>query len=366
MSSPLLVIAAGGTGGHMFPAQALAEEMLRRGWRVQLATDRRGLRYAGGFPEAVERIELRSGTFAQGGVKAKLMAPFRILSGILEAIRQFRGDPPNCVAGFGGYPALPALAAAWRLGLPRLIHEQNGVLGRVNRLFARRVDRVACGTWPVTNAPAGASLVHLGNPVRDTVLAVLNQPYSPPGGGTINLLVFGGSQGASVFAKLVPGAISLLPEALRQRLSVIQQVRPGEEGPVGAAYESAGVDAELAVFFGDMPRRIAAAQLVISRAGASTVAELAAIGRPAILVPYPDAMDDHQTANAMALAAPGGAILAPEAELTTDALARHIRAVLLEPGQAAHMAARARAQGRPQAACDLAGMIAALGKGGAA
>ena len=366
MSSPLLVIAAGGTGGHMFPAQALAEEMLRRGWRVQLATDRRGLRYAGGFPEAVERFELRSGTFAQGGVAAKLMAPFRILSGILAAIRQFRGDPPNCVAGFGGHPALPALAAAWRLGLPRLIHEQNGVLGRVNRLFARRVDRVACGTWPVTNAPAGASLVHLGNPVRDTVLAVLNQPYSPPGGGTINLLVFGGSQGASVFAELVPGAVSLLPEALRQRLSVTQQVRPGEEGPVGAAYESAGVDAELAIFFDDMPRRIAAAQLVISRAGASTVAELAAIGRPAILVPYPDAMDDHQTANAMALAAPGGAILAPEAELTTDALARHIRAVLLEPGQAAHMAARARAQGRPQAACDLAGMIAALGKGGAA
>jgi UDP-N-acetylglucosamine--N-acetylmuramyl-(pentapeptide) pyrophosphoryl-undecaprenol N-acetylglucosamine transferase len=350
----------------MFPAQALAEEMLRRGWRVQLATDRRGLRYAGGFPEVVERIELRSGTFGQGGVKAKLMAPFRILSGILAAIRQFRADPPACIAGFGGYPALPALAAAWRLGLPRLIHEQNGVLGRVNRLFAGRVDRVACGTWPVANAPSGASLVHIGNPVRDTVLAVLDQPYSPPGGGKINLLVFGGSQGASVFATLVPGAVSLLSEALRQRLSVTQQVRPGEEGPVKTAYESAGVDAELAIFFEDMPRRIAAAQLVICRAGASTVAELAAIGRPAILVPYPQAMDDHQSANAMALAAPGGAILAPEAELTTDALARHIRAVLLEPGQAAHMAAQAKAQGRPQAAHDLAGMVAALGKDGGA
>jgi UDP-N-acetylglucosamine--N-acetylmuramyl-(pentapeptide) pyrophosphoryl-undecaprenol N-acetylglucosamine transferase len=294
------------------------------------------------------------------------MAPFRILSGILAAMRQFRADPPACVAGFGGYPAVPALAAAWRLGLPRLIHEQNGVLGRVNRLFARRVDRVACGTWPVTNAPAGAALVHLGNPVRDTVLAVLDQPYSPPGEGRINLVVFGGSQGASVFAKLVPGAVSLLPEALRQRLAVTQQVRPGEEGPVVAAYESAGVDAELAIFFEDMPRRIAGAQLVICRAGASTVAELAAIGRPAILVPYPHAMDDHQSANAMALAAPGGAILAPEAELTTDALARHIRAVLLEPGQAAQMAARTRAQGRPQAARDLAGMVAALGKGGGA
>jgi UDP-N-acetylglucosamine--N-acetylmuramyl-(pentapeptide) pyrophosphoryl-undecaprenol N-acetylglucosamine transferase len=366
VSAPLLVIAAGGTGGHMFPAQALAEEMLRRGWRVQLATDGRGLRYAGGFPEAVERIEFKSGTFNQGGMKAKLAAPFRIMSGIREAIRLFRTDPPACVAGFGGYPALPALAAAWRLGLPRLIHEQNGVLGRVNRLFVRRVDRVACGTWPVTNAPGGASMVHLGNPVRDTVLAVLDQPYAPPGEGRIDLLVFGGSQGASIFATLVPGAVSLLPEALRQRLAVTQQIRPGDEGVVRAAYESAGVDAELAEFFDDMPRYIAKAQLVISRAGASTVAELAAIGRPAILVPYPYAMDDHQTANALALAAPGGAILAQEAELTTDALARHIRAVLLEPGQAEHMAALARAQGRPQAARDLADMVAMLGKGSVA
>jgi len=349
----------------MFPAQALAEEMLRRGWRVQLATDRRGLRYAGGFPEAVRRIELRSGTFGQGGVTARLIAPFRILSGILVAIRQFRGDPPSCVAGFGGYPALPALAAAWCLRLPRLIHEQNAVLGRVNRLFAGRVDRVACGTWPVTNAPAGASLVHLGNPVRDTVLAVLDQPYTPPGEGRINLLVFGGSQGARVFAELVPGAVSLLPEALRQRLCVTQQVRAGEEGPVGAAYASARVEAELAMFFDDMPRRMAAAQLVISRAGASTVAELAAIGRPAILVPYPHAMDDHQSANAKALAAAGGAILAPEAALTANALARHIGAVLLDPGRAETMAARAKAQGRPQAARELADMAAALGNGGA-
>ncbi|MCH8952391.1 MAG: glycosyltransferase, partial [Proteobacteria bacterium] len=266
----------------------------------------------------------------------------------------------------GGYPAIPALAAAWRLDLPRLIHEQNGVLGRVNRLFARRVGRVACGTWPVTNAPAGAALVHLGNPLRDAVLAVLDRPYAPPGDGAISLLVFGGSQGAGVFATLAPGAVSLLPEALRQRLAVTQQVRPGEEGPVRAAYASAGVEAELALFFDDLPRRIAAAQLVICRAGASTVAELAAIGRPAILVPYPHAMDDHQSANAMALAAPGGAILAPEAELTTDALARHIRAVLLAPGQAAHMAAQARAQGRPRAAGDLADLVEALGNDGGA
>jgi UDP-N-acetylglucosamine--N-acetylmuramyl-(pentapeptide) pyrophosphoryl-undecaprenol N-acetylglucosamine transferase len=366
VTAPLLVIAAGGTGGHMFPAQALAEEMLRRGWRVELATDVRGLRYAGGFPEAVTRVELQSASFAQGGMAAKLMAPLRILSGVLAAVRRFRADRPACVAGFGGYPALPALTAAWWLQLPRLIHEQNGVLGRVNRLFASRVDRVACGTWPVANAPGGAALDHLGNPVRDTVLAVLDRPYRPPGDGRLDLLIFGGSQGASVFARLVPGAVSLLPEAMRRRLAVTQQIRPGEEGPVGASYEGCGVAAELAPFFDDMPRRIAAAHLVICRAGASTVAELAAIGRPAILVPYPYAADDHQTANAKALADTGGAILAVEAGLTTDALARHIRSVLEDPGQAARMAELARAQGRPRAARALADLVEELGKNRAA
>jgi len=360
VTAPLLVIAAGGTGGHMFPAQALAEEMLRRGWRVRLATDARGLRYSGGFAEAVERVELSSATFAQGGLAERLTAPFRILSGIRDAIRRFRADRPACVAGFGGYPALPALAAAWRLGLPRLIHEQNGVLGRVNRLFARRVDRVVCGTWPVANVPAGAGLVHLGNPVRDAALAVTGQPYAPPDDGPVSLLVFGGSQGASVFSRLVPAAVALLPEELRHRMTVTQQVREGEEGPVRCAYTGAGVQAELAPFFADMPRRIADAHLVISRAGASTVAELTAIGRPAILVPYPHAMDDHQTANAAAMAAAGGALVAPEAELTAEALARHLRDVLTEPNRAAQMAASAKALGRPGASRDLADLVQAL------
>lgn len=362
MTAPLLVIAAGGTGGHMFPAQALAEEMLRRGWRVQLATDERGLRYGAGFPEAVGRVILSSGTFAQGGVAARLLAPFRILAGIMGAVRRFRRDWPACVAGFGGHPALPALAAAWQLGLPRLIHEQNAVLGRVNRLFARRVDRVVCGTWPVTNAPAGAVLAHLGNPVRDAVLAAADTPYAPPGEGAVSLTVFGGSQGASAFARLVPAAVTLLPEALRRRLRIVQQVRPGEEGEVAAAYDAAGVSAELAPFFNDIPRHMAAAQLVIARSGASSVAELAAIGRPSILIPYPHAMDDHQTANAMALAQPGGAILAPEAGLTTDALARHIAQILLDPEGAVRMAAAAKAVGRPGAARDLAGLVEELGK----
>ncbi len=359
---PLLVIAAGGTGGHMFPAQALAEEMLRRGWRVQLATDPRGLRYAAGFPDAVERVALRSASHRRGGLAARLLAPLQILAGIRAAHRRFRADPPACVAGFGGYPALPALAAAWRLGLPRLIHEQNAVLGRVNRLFAARVHRVACGTWPLVNAPAGARLADIGNPVRDTVLAAAETSYEAPGDGPLRLVVFGGSQGAAAFARLVPGAVARLPDDLRARLSVTQQVRAGEEEAVAAAYRTGAIEPELAPFFADMPRRIAAAQLVIGRAGASTVAELAAIGRPAILVPYPHAAEDHQTANAMALAKAGGAVVAAEAELTTEALAGHIRAILGDPAHAARMAAAAREKGRPGATHDLADLIGELGK----
>ena len=358
--APRLVIAAGGTGGHMFPAQALAEEMLARGWRVALATDARGLRYADGFPEAVERIGTRSATFAQGGLTARLGAPVTILRGVLSMIWRFRHDRPAAVAGFGGYPSIPALAAAAVLGLPRLIHEQNGVLGRVNRLFARRVGLVACGTWPMAETPPGAVLEPVGNPVRARVLEAAETPYTPPGDDALSLLVFGGSQGASALSRLVPGAVSLLPEALRARLSVTQQVREGEEAAVRETYRAAGVRAETAPFFADLPERIAGAQLVVSRAGASTLAEIAAIGRPAILVPYPHAMDDHQSANAAALAAQGGAVVAGEDGLTAESLSRELRALLTDPGRAAGIAAGARRAARPAAARDLADRVAQL------
>ncbi|QIE57653.1 UDP-N-acetylglucosamine--N-acetylmuramyl-(pentapeptide) pyrophosphoryl-undecaprenol N-acetylglucosamine transferase [Pikeienuella piscinae] len=361
----LLVIAAGGTGGHMFPAQALAEEMLARGWRVALSTDDRGLRYAGGFPEDVERRALSAATFARGGLGAKALAPFRILKGVIEAVRWFRADRPTAVAGFGGYPSLPALAAAARIGAPRLIHEQNGVLGRVNRLFARRVDALACGVWPVSNAPEGARLVEIGNPIRAAAKEAMKTPYAPPGEGPLNLLVFGGSQGASVFARLLPEALAALPGPLRARLRVTTQAREAEAAELAAAL---GEAAEVAPFFSDMPARIAAAQLVICRAGASTVAELAAIGRPSILVPYPAAMDDHQTANAASLVAAGAAILAPETGsagvgLTGAALAGHIRAVLEAPEHAVEMAAAARRVGRPEAAAALGDLVERISEG---
>ncbi|MEL6793011.1 MAG: UDP-N-acetylglucosamine--N-acetylmuramyl-(pentapeptide) pyrophosphoryl-undecaprenol N-acetylglucosamine transferase, partial [Pseudomonadota bacterium] len=354
------VIAAGGTGGHMFPAQALAEEMLARGWRVKLSTDARGLRYAGGFPEEVPKRALSAATFSRGGLKAKLAAPFRIGWGVIEAIRWFAHDRPAVVAGFGGYPALPALSAAIYHGVPRIIHEQNGVLGRVNRLFGGRVDALTCGVYPVTNPPKGAKLIDMGNPIRDAVAEAAKTPYAPPADAPLNVLVFGGSQGASVFADLLPAAIAALPLEMRDRVRLTQQVRPVEIAAVSAVYKSGGVEAELAEFFSDMPRRIAEAHLVICRSGASTVSELTAIGRPSILVPYPSAMDDHQTANARPLADAGAAISAVEAGLTGAALAGHIRAVLDDPARAADMAAAARALGRPGAGRDLADLVERL------
>jgi UDP-N-acetylglucosamine--N-acetylmuramyl-(pentapeptide) pyrophosphoryl-undecaprenol N-acetylglucosamine transferase len=353
---PHLIIAAGGTGGHMFPAQALAQEALRQGWRVTLSTDARGARYAGGFPPEVARREVRAATFARGGMLAKALAPVSIVAGIVQTALWFLRDRPAVVAGFGGYPSLPALAAAVLTGVPRLIHEQNGVLGRVNRAFSRRVAAVACGTWPLTRPPEGAHLVRMGNPVRDAALAAAQIPYAPPGEGPLHLLAFGGSQGASVLADMVPAAVALLPDDIRARLHVTQQAREGERAQVRAAYDAMGVPADIAPFFADMPGLIASAQVVIARAGASTIAELTVIGRPAILVPYPSAMDDHQTANAAPLADAGAAIVTPESgpdPLTAALLSGHLRAILSDPARAASMAAAARSLGRPDAAAAL-------------
>ncbi|MFN3263109.1 MAG: UDP-N-acetylglucosamine--N-acetylmuramyl-(pentapeptide) pyrophosphoryl-undecaprenol N-acetylglucosamine transferase [Pikeienuella sp.] len=360
MSGRLLVIAAGGTGGHMFPAQALAEAMLARGWRVALSTDERGLRYAGGFPAAVERRALSAATFARGGMAAKAVAPLRIAKGVAEAWAWFGRAKPAAVAGFGGYPALPALAAAGLRGVPRLIHEQNGVLGRVNRAFASRVEAVACGVSPLVGAPSGARLVDIGNPVRAAAKAAAQAPYAPPGQGALNLLAFGGSQGASALSRLLPEMLAALPEGFRARLKITAQAREAEAAALSAAL---GPAAEVAPFFADMPERIAAAQLVICRSGASTVAELGVIGRPSILIPFPAATADHQTANARPLAEAGAAILAPEAGLTGAALAGHVRAVLEDAARAAAMAEAARRLGRPAADAALADLVERISEG---
>lgn len=360
--APLLVIAAGGTGGHMFPAQSLAEEMLRRGWRVTLTTDARGARYAGGFPEPVRVETIDSATFARGGLLAKLAVPPRVAAGVAAAALRFLRQKPDVVVGFGGYPTIPALGAAWLLRLPRMLHEQNGVLGRVNGVFARRVDAIACGTWPTT-LPAGVTAEHTGNPVRGAVHDKAAAPYIPPGDYPMSVLAIGGSQGAQILADTVPPAIAALPEALRARLRIAQQARPEDQDRVAAFYAEHGISAEVAPFFHDVPRRMAEAQLVISRAGASSVADLSVIGRPSILIPYAHATADHQTANARGLTEAGGAILIPQSQLTAATLADQIATVLDNPEGAAQMAAAALSQGKPDAATALADMVETLAQG---
>ncbi len=361
MTAPLLVIAAGGTGGHMFPAQALAEAMLARGWRVRLSTDARGARYAGGFPREVERQVTSAGTLGQGSLGARATAPFAIAAGTVGQIAAMRRDPPACVAGFGGYPALPAMAAAVILRLPRLVHEQNGVLGQVNRLLARRVDVVACGTWP-TELPEGTQAVHAGNPVRATVRQLAGAPYQPPGDGPLRIVVIGGSQGAGLFSRIVPAALALLPPEILARLEIAQQVRPEDMARVTDAYGELGVPAELRGFFEDVPERLAGAHLVISRAGASSIADITAIGRPAVLIPFAAATADHQTANARGLVEAGGAFMIREGELTPEGLAGTVTAILSDPEGAEAMAAASLAEGRPDAVEDLAELVEHLAR----
>ena len=359
MAAPLLVIAAGGTGGHMFPAQALAEEMLARGWRVKLATDARGARYAGGFPPAVTRHVTAAASMGQGGPLAKLTAPFAIAWGTLTSLIALRRDLPACVAGFGGYPALPTMIAASILKIPRLIHEQNGVLGRVNRVFATRVNAVACGVWP-TVVPDAARVIHTGNPVREAVLAQADATYISPGDHPMSVLVIGGSQGAGLFTRIVPAALALLPAELRGRIRLSQQVRPEDMARAQDVFAELGVAADLRAFFEDAPQRLAEATLVISRAGAGSIADITVVGRPAILIPYPHATDDHQAANAAGLVRAGGAFMIREEALTPEGLAGHIAAILSDPEGAEAMAEASHAQGRPGATNELAELVERL------
>ncbi len=359
---PLAVLAAGGTGGHMFPAQALAEALLARGWRVTLSTDARGARYAGGFPAAVPVAQVPSATFARGGLVARAAVPARIAAGTARARAAMRRDRPAVVVGFGGYPSVPALLAARLLRIRAAIHEQNGVLGRVNALFARHVDRVACGTWP-TALPRGVTGVHVGNPVRETVLAQAGAPYAAPGDGPLSLLVIGGSQGARVLSDLVPGAVAALPAAMRARLRVAHQARAEDADRVAAAYADCGVAVEVLPFFADVPARLAAAQLVVSRAGASSVADLSVVGRPAILIPFAAAAGDHQTANARFLVDAGAAVALAETGLTAPPLRDAIAAILADPVRAAGMAQAAQAQSRPDATARLVALIETLVEG---
>ena len=339
MSAPLLVLAAGGTGGHMFPAQALAEEMVSIGWRVKLSTDKRGARYSKNFPSEVEVSIIKSATFSGGSFLEKLLVPLVILYGVLQSLLWFKNHKPSCVVGFGGYPSIPAVLAAFIWRIPTILHEQNGVLGKVNKLFSKRVDFVAYGI--ASEQLNSKNAIYIGNPVRNSVLNFSASPYIPPGDYPINVLVIGGSQGARIMSDIVPSALSKLSEKNIQNIRVSHQARPEDTNRVIKLYSENNIKAEVASFFDDAPRRISEAQLVISRSGASSIADIATIGRPSILVPLKSAIRDEQSVNALSMTSVNSAISFAEDDFTVDKLAKCITKFLSSPKKAEAMAAAA-------------------------
>ena len=355
------LLAAGGTGGHMLPAYALAGELIARGHRVALVSDDRGLKIPGA-PAEMETHVLPAGR-VHGGPVGWLKAALAIRKGRRQAIELIRDFDPAVVVGFGGYPSLPSLLAAGTTKRPRVLHEQNAVLGRVNRMMAPRVDAVAVAYHHIQRYPAGHELKkHItGNPVRDEIVAIREDGFPPlPEDGIFRLLVVGGSLGATVLSEVVPAAIAMLPRALLDRLQVVQQCREDDIEGVRAKYAELGVAAECAPYIRDFPERLRWAHMVIARAGASTVAELACAGRPAIFVPYPSAMDDHQTYNVVDLVEAGGAISFQQPAFTPAEVAKHIQRMALEPGALEEAAERAASCGLPNATRDLADLVESL------
>lgn len=359
-----VILAAGGTGGHLVPAHALAAELKSRGHGVGLVTDARGAKIPGLFDDVPVHV-LPAGRIG-GGPIAWLRAVGSVIAGRREAKRLYRQFTPDVVVGFGGYPAFPALLAASSMRVPTILHEQNAVLGRVNRLLAGDAAAIATAYERVERLkPAYRNKVVLvGNPVRDKV-ARLGEAPLPPFDETapLKILVTGGSQGASVLGQVVPEGLGALSASLRHRLQIVQQCRPDDMDLVRERYAKLGIPAELSTYIADMPDKIADTHLVIARAGASTIAELTAAGRPAILVPLPSATDDHQTANAREMAKAGGARMIPQDEFTPAALARQIEALAEDPQALANAAARALSVGRPNAARDLADLVERIAGG---
>ncbi|MBC8020286.1 MAG: undecaprenyldiphospho-muramoylpentapeptide beta-N-acetylglucosaminyltransferase [Methyloceanibacter sp.] len=364
MTERPILLAAGGTGGHLFPAAALAQELQRRGYGVELATDIRAEKYGVEFPaRAIHRIP--SATLTSRNPFAVVMTFSRLGIGFAGALRLLKAVAPRAVIGFGGYPTLPPIIAASVRGIPTAIHEQNAVMGRANRLLSRFVDRIALSFTPtkLLRADAEAKARVTGTPVRDAVLAFREIPYSPPEPGErLLLLVFGGSQGARFFSEALPPALELLPAEMRERLTVVQQAREEDLDPLREAYQKAGIAAHVAPFFRDLPERIAKANLVVARAGASTVAELMAIGRPCLLVPLPHALDNDQLENATRLQEGGGGWCVRQQELTRDRLAGEVQRLLSSPQLLAGAAAKAKAMAETEAVKKLADLAEELAR----
>jgi UDP-N-acetylglucosamine--N-acetylmuramyl-(pentapeptide) pyrophosphoryl-undecaprenol N-acetylglucosamine transferase len=360
------VLAAGGTGGHMIPAHALAAELKGRGHGVLLITDDRGARFPGLFDSVPVHI-LPAGRLG-GGPTGWLKALAAVARGRRQAKAIYREHRPDAVVGFGGYPAFPSLLAASAIGIPTVLHEQNAVLGRVNRLLAGEAEAIGTAYAEVDRLKpryAGKTVL-VGNPVRAEISKLGELPFPPFDElAPLKILVTGGSQGATILGQIVPAGLGLLEPSLRRRLQIVQQCRPDDIERVRAHYAELGIPAELVTYIEDMPAKLADAHLVVGRAGASTIAELTAAGRPAILIPFAAATDDHQTANAREMVKAGGARAIQQSDFTPDVLARQIEAMAADPVALNNAAARALSVGRPHAARDLADLVERIGNGAA-
>lgn len=364
-NSRTILISAGGTGGHLFPAESLAAELGRRGWTVDLATDERADKYGRAFPAREIHI-IHSQTIRGRTPIALARTAMAIGLGIWQSMKLIKKIKPAAVVGFGGYPTFPPLYAATLANVPTVLHEQNAVMGRANARLAGRVNRIATSFMDVKMPEAARVKVALtGNPVRDMVIKAARIPYDPPVvGGPFQLLVFGGSQGARVFADLVPPALALLPAHLRQRLRLVQQVRAEDMARVTEALVAAGVAFDIAPFFVDLPEKIARSHLVVCRSGASTVTELAVIGRPSILVPLPGALDQDQAANARVLSSVGAAWTHVQAALTPEVLANELAQLMDAPDVLVSAAQAAHDAGRPDAVARLADLVEGVARRG--
>ena len=357
-------LAAGGTGGHMIPAHALAAELKARGHGVLLITDERGARFPGLFDGVPVHI-LPAGRLG-GGPLGWLKATGAVMKGRAQAKRLYREHRPDAVVGFGGYPAFPSLLAASARKIPTVLHEQNAVMGRVNRLLAGEAEAIGVAYDEIDRLKPSCrdKVVVVGNPVREEISRLGELPFPAfDEAAPLKILVTGGSQGASILGRIVPEGLGLLDPSLRRRLQIVQQCRPDDIERVRQRYAELGIPAELMTYIEDMAAKLGDCHLMIGRAGASTIAELTAAGRPAILIPFAAATDDHQTANAREMVKAGGARSIPQSSFTPDVLARQVEALAMDPVALNNAAARALSVGRPHAARDLADLVERIGNG---
>lgn len=357
-NAPIVLLSAGGSGGHVFPARALAEELLKRGFRVALATDTRGLKYFEGLDMSIPRHIIASGTYSSG-VMGKVSGAVELAKGFFQSLKLIRQYQPIAIVGFGGYPSAPPLFAGQISRIPTVLHEQNAILGLANKLlapFAKKIALSYADTVGLSDTLKSKTRF-TGNPVRQQIADLADLPY-PSLDGKITIMVVGGSQGAKVFSEVVPVALAALPADLQKKLNIIQQSRPDAVDAVRDIYSKTELDFEIKSFFDDMPDRIKAAHLFITRSGASTVAELTAAGRPAIYVPFPWNRDNQQIFNAEQVEKSGGGWMILERNLTVESLKLTLENLLDRPEKLVNAAQFAKNQGRIDAAQRLADIIA--------